>query len=327
MSGVLEKETTVRKADAPSRAQRLLVENDVLFQTVRPYQKNNYLFTVEKSLPTVASTGYAQLRTLNNAYFLYQLINSQTFIDNVLVRCTGSSYPAINSNDMKEIEISFPTITEQGKIADFLSRIDIRIERQQKMIDALKLYKRGVLQQIFKVNKTEHEENNIGSLFTVTRGYVLPVSELREQPDNEYCYPVYSSQTKNEGLMGYYNQYLYEDAITWTTDGANAGYVRFRKGKFYCTNVCGVLISDAGFANAYIAERLNSVTKRHVSYVGNPKLMNNVMAEITIDYPSVEMQKKYSLLISQIDEKIKYESLAVETLIKFKTALLQQMFI
>ncbi len=60
----------------------------------------------------------------------------------------------------------------------------------------------------------------------------------------EKPYPVYSSQTKEKGLMGYYKDYLFEDAITWTTDGANAGTVNYRAGKFYCTNVCGVLLQD-----------------------------------------------------------------------------------
>ena len=82
--------------------------------------------------------------------------------------------------------------------------------------------------------------------------------------------------------MGFYKDYLYNDAITWTTDGANAGTVQYRTGKFYCTNVCGVLLSNKVKANQMIAEALNNVAKNYVSYVGNPKLMNNVMADIEI---------------------------------------------
>ena len=72
-------------------------------------------------------------------------------------------------------------------------------------------------------------------------------------------YPVYSSQTKDNGLMGYYKDYLYENAITWTTDGANAGTVNYRAGKFYCTNVCGVLLTNAAFLIAYS----NRIAVRH----------------------------------------------------------------
>ena len=117
----------------------------------------------------------------------------------------------------------------------------------------------------------------------------------------ENPYPVYSSQTKDNGLMGYYSNYLYENAITWTTDGANAGTVNYRPEKFYCTNVCGVLLSDKVEANKMISEVINSVSKRYVSYVGNPKLMNNIMADIDVNIPIEEKEREN---ISKIFEKI-----------------------
>ena len=60
--------------------------------------------------------------------------------------------------------------------------------------------------------------------------------------------------------MERFKEYLYENCITWTTDGANAGDVNFRNGKFYCTNVCGVLRSEYGYSNKFIAELLNTVS-------------------------------------------------------------------
>ena len=105
--------------------------------------------------------------------------------------------------------------------------------------------------------------------------------------------------------MGCYSDYLYDTAITWTTDGANAGTVRFRPGKFYCTNVCGVLLSDEGYANKMISEALNNIAWRHVSKVGNPKLMNNVMSEINIIIPNnVNEQKRISELLDNLDNLI-----------------------
>ena len=130
------------------------------------------------------------------------------------------------------------------------------------------------------------EQRKVSELFRVTRGYVLAATQTETTKTDEKPYPVYSSQTKDKGLMGYYKDYLYEDAITWTTDGANAGTVNYRAGKFYCTNVCGVLLSNEVKANQMIAEALDSVAKGYVSYVGNPKLMNNVMADIVIQIPT-----------------------------------------
>lgn len=105
--------------------------------------------------------------------------------------------------------------------------------------------------------------------------------------------------------MGYYKNYLYEDAITWTTDGANAGTVNYRAGKFYCTNVCGVLLSNEVKANQMIAEALNNVAKGYVSYVGNPKLMNNVMADIVIQIPThAEEREQLSSFFANLDHLI-----------------------
>lgn len=101
----------INKDNAPSRAARILQVNDLLYQTVRPYQRNNYLFSKELELPTVASTGYAQIRTTKNSIkFLYQLIHTDRFVNNVMKRCTGTSYPAINSTGLSNIIISVPNI-------------------------------------------------------------------------------------------------------------------------------------------------------------------------------------------------------------------------
>ena len=144
----------------------------------------------------------------------------------------------------------------------------------------------------------------IGKLFKVTRGKVLSMNLVSSEHTDSMPFAVYSSQTKNKGLAGYYSDYLYEDAITWTTDGANAGDVNYRPGKFYCTNVCGVLLNTDGYANSCVAAILNSVTRSYVSYVGNPKLMNDVMAKIEIPLPSLAEQRKIAEILKTWDEAI-----------------------
>ena len=149
------------------------------------------------------------------------------------------------------------------------------------------------------------EQRKVSDMFKVTRGYVLAATLTEDNQSDEMPYPVYSSQTKDGGLMGYYKDYLYEDAITWTTDGANAGTVNYRAGKFYCTNVCGVLLSDEVTASQMVAEALNNVAKGYVSYVGNPKLMNNVMSDIEINIPVYSLeQEKISKLFAVLDNLI-----------------------
>lgn len=171
------------------------------------------------------------------------------------------------------------------------------------------------------------EQRKVSEIFKVTRGYVLPATDTSEEISDEKPYPVYSSQTKDNGLMGYYSEYLYEDAITWTTDGANAGTVNFRDGKFYCTNVCGVLLSDNIEASKAVAEALNNVSKKYVSYVGNPKLMNNVMADIQIAIPaSREERNQISSYFSNLDYLITLHQRKYDKLIKVKKSILEKMF-
>ena len=133
--------------DAPSRAQRLLAKGDVLFQMVRPYQQNNYYFNLSGEY--VASTGYAQIRTKLDSKFIYYALHEKTFLDEVMNRCTGTSYPAINSSDLSSIEILIPCLEEQTKIANFLSSIDQKIEVVAQQIEQAKQWKKGLLQQMF----------------------------------------------------------------------------------------------------------------------------------------------------------------------------------
>ena len=156
----------------------------------------------------------------------------------------------------------------------------------------------------------EWTKRKIKNIFeNVTRGYVLSKKDISTIKTNIFKYPVYSSQTLNNGLLGYYSNYLYENAITWTTDGANAGEVNFRRDKFYCTNVCGVLLSNNGYCNDCMAAIINKITKKFVSFVGNPKLMNNVMENIEIIFPSnIKEQLKVASFLSLIDKRIELQN-------------------
>ncbi|UOS65041.1 restriction endonuclease subunit S [Helicobacter pylori] len=88
----------------------------------------------------MASTGYAQIRTLQNQSFLYFALHSNYFVNAVLDRCEGTSYPAISSNELKKCEVILPPLNEQSAIANILSGLD----RYLCALDALILKKEGV---------------------------------------------------------------------------------------------------------------------------------------------------------------------------------------
>ena len=140
---------TESKDQAPSRAQRLAQKGDVFYQTVRPYQMNNYLYDLPYD-NYVFSTGYAQMRPNIDSYFLLNSVQNKQFVQHVLDRSTGTSYPAINSSDLSNIEIHVPSkLSEQQKIGAFFQSIDDTIILHQRKLDLLKEQKKGFLQKMF----------------------------------------------------------------------------------------------------------------------------------------------------------------------------------
>lgn len=117
---------------APSRAQRLAIKGDLFYQTVRPYQKNNYLFNRDDT-DFVFSTGYAQVRPEIDGVFLLSLVQTTKFVNSVLVRCTGTSYPAINSSDLSLVPIKVPKNNDESiNIGMLFSGIDNTITLHQR---------------------------------------------------------------------------------------------------------------------------------------------------------------------------------------------------
>lgn len=146
------------RESAPSRAQRLARMGDLFFQTVRPYQRNNYLFELPND-NYVFSTGYAQLRPSINGYFLLSRMQENTFVQKVLDRCTGTSYPAINSKDLSKISFEVPVDSDESeKIGEIFRSIDSLITLHQRKLDLLKELKKGLLQKLFPANGQDRPE-------------------------------------------------------------------------------------------------------------------------------------------------------------------------
>lgn len=142
----------------------------------------------------------------------------------------------------------------------------------------------------------------IEDICDISRGIVMSKDFIK---DNTGDYPVYSSQTENDGMLGKINTYKYDgEYLTWTTDGANAGTVFRRSGKFSVTNVCGLLkIKEEGILNDYLYYALSVEAKKHVSSgMGNPKFMSNVMGSIKAIIPSAEQQESIIKVLNNLSE-------------------------
>ena len=149
-SGRLQTLKHINRENAPSRAQRVLADGDVLFQMVRPYQKNNYYFRDIFDSPVVASTGYAQIRCQKcDPVFVFEQISSDYFSQEAMLRSTGTGYPAINSDGLAEIPFFLPPLSEQKRIGKFLSLLSSKTESEKRKLDIFYSLKAALLQQLF----------------------------------------------------------------------------------------------------------------------------------------------------------------------------------
>ena len=258
-----------------------------------------------------------------NVDFLYYLI--QTKKKDLIRKSCGSTFLEISANEVRKIQVSVPSDVEQQKIAELLSLIDERIATQNKIIEDLKKLKSAI--SLKMLHSDSWEQFKIQDIASIGRGRVISSVEISQQENP--LYPVYSSQTSNDGIMGYLDDFMFEgEYISWTTDGANAGTVFYRNGKFNCTNVCGLLKLKKGFDAHFVSLVLAEATRMYVSTnLANPKLMNNTMGNIQIRLPKLEEQKRISVVFRKLHGLLETHNSLIIKYSKQKQYLLSQMFI
>lgn len=146
------------------------------------------------------------------------------------------------------------------------------------------------------------EYKTIQEICNITRGKVMSKDYIKE---NIGKYPVYSSQTENNGELGKISTYDFDgEYLTWTTDGANAGSVFYRNGKFSVTNVCGLLkVTNTNILTKFLYHTLLVEAPKYVNAgMGNPKLMSNVMSKIKVPVPPLEVQCEIAHILDNFTE-------------------------
>lgn len=349
-NGELLKENEITIQNAPSRAQRILQANDVLFQMVRPYQKNNLFF--DKKGTYVASTGYAQIRTEQNPKYLFQYLHFQTFVDRVIERCTGTSYPSINSTDLSNIEFSYPSIEEQTKIASFLTAVDEKIQALKKKHSLLEQYKKGVMQKLFSQELrfkdengeefAEWEKKKLGEIFYSEKGKGISKNKIVENGKyqcvlygelytkyNEVIFEVESKTNEEDGTKSMIGDLLIPSSTT-TTGIDLANVTALNKSGVLLGGDITILRSNAQINNVFYAYYLSNYKKDEIaSYAQGITIVHlyySHIKEMVIDLPSHKEQTFIANFLSAIDEKIKQTQMQIEKMEVWKKGLLQKMF-
>ncbi|WP_347460826.1 restriction endonuclease subunit S [Acinetobacter sp. ANC 7454] len=341
--GLLIQRKKIDINEAPSRAQRLLEKSDVLFQMVRPYQQNNFYFDLDGDY--VASTGYAQIRTKLNSKYIYYVLHSKKFLDEVINRCTGTSYPAINSSELSSIEVAFPSIREQTKIASFLSNVDEKINQLTQKHELLSQYKQGMMQKLFSQQIRfkaddgsefgEWEDKKLGEISKTFSGGTpqssnksfyegtIPFIKSGEISKNttEQCINDLALEKSSAKLVK-------KGDLLYALYGATSGQVAISQidGAINQAVLCIRSELNTKYLLNFLLLKKEEILTTYLQG-GQGNLSASILKEIYIPTPCLEEQTKIANFLSAIDQKIEVVAQQIEQAKQWKKGLLQQMFV
>ena len=225
----------------------------------------------------------------------------------------SAAQPGLSVEKIRRLMLPYISFTEQTAIANYLdtktAAIDRKIELLTAKADKYKALRRSLINETVcrGLNPNaplkdsgiewvgmipEHwEVKRVKEIFYIGRGRVIGQDELVD----EGIFPVFSSQTENNGCLGYIDTFDFNTTLlTWTTDGANAGTLFKREGKFNCTNVCGTLKPKKRKENLDFILYVLQIAAKHNKRIdtNGAKIMNNEMSVIPLLYPPIEEQNE-----------------------------------
>lgn len=123
-------------------------KGDIIFTMEAPLGNATLIPDSRKYILSQRVVLFKTRENINNN-FLLQLIWSPFFQESLKSLSTGTTAKGINQKSLKKINIHYPTIEEQEKIADFLTAIDNKLEAIAKQIELTEQFKKGLLQKMF----------------------------------------------------------------------------------------------------------------------------------------------------------------------------------
>ena len=329
--------STINSTNAPSRAKKIVLQNDIIFATTRPTLKRATI--IEKVYDSqICSTGYSVLRPIKNtveAGFIYYFILSEGFMKRMESLQRGASYPAVSDKDVIQTPLYFPkSLPEQKRIVAILDKAFAAIDKakvniEQNIQNAKELFQ-SKLNEIFSQRGDGWEETTIGQIGKPSMCKRI----LKEQTQTEGDIPFYKIGTFGKTPNAFISKEIYEEFKT----------------KYSFPKIGDVLISASGTIGrrviydgepaffqdsniVWIANNEELVTNEYLyQFYGvcdwNPskgatisRLYNADLKRIKISYPSVDAQKEL------VEKMVKLSDFTDEVLLRYeqKTSSLEEL--
>lgn len=283
---------TVETANAPSRARQLTRAGDVLFATVRPGLRRVAVVPPELD-GAIASTGYCVLRPESDALdpgYLFFACAAPTFVERIVAKQQGSSYPAVRDTDILEEFIAVPPIAEQRSIAKTLFSITklrrtICLER-----DALTVLRAALVSELFR---SDWPTVRLGDQITLQRGHDLP-TRLREKGD----VPVISSS----GVTGFHSEGRAEGPGVVIGRYGTLGQVHFVEGPYWPLNTTLYVTDFHGNSPRFVGYFLETLEyEAHNDKTSVPGVNRNDLHALRVHWPEAGIQDSIVVQLEAVD--------------------------
>ena len=334
-TGSLEGYSTYDISDAPSRARRVIKDNDIIFSTVRPNLRA-YYFVKNAPHNAICSTGFAVLRAKKgvNSRFIYSLVTENSFVDYLTLVAKGSAYPAVDTNDFKKAKVAVPDLPTQERIADILSAYDDLIEANNRRIELLEqaaqeLYKEWFVRFRFpghENNKFENglpegwERNKIQKYYHTCSGGT-PSRNKPEYFENG-IYPWVKTGEIKDCVIIDTEEYITKEAVNCSSAkvlpaksvamamyGVNIGLLAFFDSEMTCNQACCVFSDKRNFSSKhYLYHYLKSIREYLllISFgAAQQNLSQDLIKKIKITMPSDDVVQTFEKKIDDIYDNIK----------------------
>ena len=295
--------------EAPSRARRSVMKDDVFISTVRPNLK---AFMILKEVPVraIASTGFAVLRAKAERLlsgFLICMLRHDKAVDQMIGMMGKGAYPSINQADVGSVQFPLPPLDVQKEIV-------AEIEGYQKVINGA----RAVLDN-YRPHIPIHPEwpkRRIDSLAENLDSRRIPITkgDRKEGP-----IPYYGAS----GIVDYVSDFIFdEDILLISEDGANllarVTPIAFSvSGKCWVNNHAHVLKFDNHATQKFVEVYLNSISiNEFVTGAAQPKLNQQALNSIPIPIPAdisvqqaivAEIEAEQALVAASHDLIVRFE--------------------
>ena len=296
-------------------------ENTVLYSKLRPYL-NKVVLPTEKGFATSELVPLVPKENITRKY-LAAFLRSNHFVSLITDKVAGTKMPRVVMKDFFEVEIPVPTLSEQQKIAAHLDTIQSAIDNKKQQLALLDEAVKSKFVEMFGEGSCKQIPfSEYAEIIDGDRGKNYPKSE--DFSDDDYCLFLSAKNVTKNGFLFENNQFISKEKdeilrkgklnrgdIVITTRGTigNIAYfddsipyenIRINSGMVIIRN------KDLEFNQRFFLEafrnKIDEIIATQVTGAAQPQLPIHIMSKITLPYPDLPLQNKFSAFVQQIDK-------------------------